>query len=199
MGITRHGRRTLGGNSKWLVHLDDITDGGGRRVEDFLVLSPASPRPDLLTGAAVVPVIGGRIGLLRNDRHPVGGACWEIVKGFIDEGESPAAAALRELREETGHECAEADLLPLGGFLPEAAVMAVRGALFLARDCRPAGSRDESELGLGRLSLFTPVEIARLLAASEIEDAGTTIGLYRALAFLEPGWADIRADLPPSS
>ncbi len=187
MTITRHGRRTLGGNGKWTIHLDDITDAAGRRVPEFMVLSPANPRPDLLTGAAVVPVINGRIGLLRNSRHPVGGSCWEIVKGFIDDGETPAQAALRELGEETGHACAPSDLYPLGTFLPEAAVMAVRGALFLARDCHPFGARDEGELGLGRLSLFTPEEVERMLIGSEIEDSGTAIGLFRALPLLRAG------------
>lgn len=187
MKITLHHRRTLGGNGKWQVHLDDITDAAGRRVQDFMVVAPAVPRMGLLTGAAVVPVIGGRIGLLRNNRHPVGGGCWEIVKGFIDDGETPEQAALREVQEETGHVCAPDDLLPLGGFLPEAALMAVRGALFLARDCRPAGGRDESELGLGRLSLFTPAEVERMLLSSQIEDAGTAIGLFRALPLLRAG------------
>lgn len=187
MAITLHRRRTLGGNAKWTVHLDDITDAGGRRVPDFMVVGPAAPRAGLLTGAAVVPVIGGQIGLLRNDRHPVGGACWEIVKGFIDEGETPAEAALREVREETGHACDAADLIPLGGFLPEAALMAVRGVLFLARDCRPVGARDESELGLGRISLFTPAEVERMLMESQIEDSGSAIALFRALPLLREG------------
>lgn len=187
MTITLHRRRTLGGNGKWTVHLDDITDAADRRVADFMVLSPAVPRDGLLTGAVVVPVIDGRIGLLRNSRHPVGGQCWEIVKGFIDDGETPAEAALREVQEETGHVCAASDLVPLGTFLPEAAVMAVRGALFLARDCRPSGARDEGELGLGRLTLFTPAEIERMLMSSAIEDSGSAIGLFRALPLLRAG------------
>lgn len=185
MGLQR-GRRRIGvRNSRWTVYLDDVTDAAGRRVEDFLVLAPAVERPDLLTGAAVVPVIGGRIGLLRNERHPVGGACWEIVKGFIDAGETPEAAARRELREETGHDCAGPDLIPLGTFLPEAAAMAVRGALFLARDCRPVtAAMDGDEMGLGPLRLFTPTDIREMIHGSVIEDACSLIGLFRALPWL---------------
>ncbi len=185
MGLQRNRRRVGVRNSRWIVYLDDVTDGAGRRVEDFLVLAPTVERPDLLTGAAVVPVIGGRVGLLRNERHPVGGACWEIVKGFIDAGEAPAAAAHRELREETGHDCAADDLIPLGTFLPEAAAMAVRGALFLARDCRPAAvALDNHEMGLGQMRLFTPAEIMEMIHASVIEDACSLIGLFRAMPWL---------------
>ncbi|OYQ37168.1 hypothetical protein CHU95_02135 [Niveispirillum lacus] len=185
MGLYRNQRRVGVRNSRWTVYLDDVTDAAGRRVEDFLVLAPAVERPDLLTGAAIVPVIGGHIGLLRNERHPVGGACWEIVKGFIDAGETPEEAARRELREETGHECTAADLVALGTFLPEAAAMAVRGALFLARDCRPVTTAlDSHEMGLGQLSLFTPAQIVEMIHASVIEDACSLIGLFRALPWL---------------
>lgn len=39
---------------------------------------------------------------------------WDIPKGLADPGEAPLAAALRELREETGLEAAPPDLVPLG-------------------------------------------------------------------------------------
>ena len=41
---------------------------------------------------------------------------WEIVHGNIETGERPEAAALRELREETGLECACLYNITLGGF-----------------------------------------------------------------------------------
>jgi putative (di)nucleoside polyphosphate hydrolase len=41
---------------------------------------------------------------------------WDIPKGVADPGESIAAAAVRELLEETGLEVSEEDLRPLGVF-----------------------------------------------------------------------------------
>ena len=40
--------------------------------------------------------------LVRQYRHPLGVQTWEVCAGGIDPGETPHAAALRELREETG-------------------------------------------------------------------------------------------------
>lgn len=40
--------------------------------------------------------------LIRNFRYPIGKEIWELPKGYIGEGESPLAAAKRELLEETG-------------------------------------------------------------------------------------------------
>jgi lipoyl(octanoyl) transferase len=87
-------------------------------VEDRLALHLAealgrravpSTGPDLRT-VSVVPVApDGRILLLR--RSPERGGFWQQVTGRIEPGETPEAAARRELREETG---ADAPVEPLG-------------------------------------------------------------------------------------
>ena len=46
--------------------------------------------------------------------HATGSPRWDIPKGMAEAGESFAAAAVRELQEETGLTVAEAELRPLG-------------------------------------------------------------------------------------
>lgn len=54
-------------------------------------------------GVAVLPILqDGRILLNRNYRHATRSWEWEMPRGLIETGESPAKAAQRELKEETG-------------------------------------------------------------------------------------------------
>ena len=56
-------------------------------------------------GAVVVIVepAPGQIVLVRQYRYPIKRAMWEVPAGSIEPDESPEAAAIRELREETGY------------------------------------------------------------------------------------------------
>nr|XP_048317214.1 ADP-sugar pyrophosphatase [Myodes glareolus]XP_048317215.1 ADP-sugar pyrophosphatase [Myodes glareolus]XP_048317216.1 ADP-sugar pyrophosphatase [Myodes glareolus] len=50
--------------------------------------------------------------LVKQFRPPMGGYCLEFPAGLIDDGESPEAAALRELEEETGYKGDVAECSP---------------------------------------------------------------------------------------
>jgi len=63
--------------------------------------------------------------------HATGSPRWDIPKGMAEPGESFAAAAVRELQEETGLTVAEAELRPLG-------VHAYRRGKDLALFCWPS-------------------------------------------------------------
>ena len=55
--------------------------------------------PKLVAG--VLPTRRGRVALLRRDLEPAYGR-WTFPAGFVDRGETPAQAAARETREESG-------------------------------------------------------------------------------------------------
>jgi len=175
-------RRTLAlENSKWRVFRDDITGADGSQVDGYLFVAPQVERADRVGGVTVLPVMpDGRIALLWNYRHPLDLFAWEAPKGFLDPGETdPAAAALRELREETGLACDRHQIEAAGTLGQEPSTLAVKGALFVAHDCRKVGAPLVDEPGLGELAFHTLDEALALADRGEIQDAATLIALYR--------------------
>lgn len=177
--MLRRARRLACANSKWDAYFDHIAGESGVEVADYLVLAPKRSRVDRVTGVTILPVAAGRIVLQRVYRHPVEAWVWEAPRGFVDPGEAPETAALRELAEEVALACPAGRLMPLGLCAPETSTIIGKAALFAALDCTPGGRRDEEELGLGSVHTFTLEEALALADRSEIEDATTLAVLYR--------------------
>ena len=132
--------------------------------------------------ACVVPVTeDGRIVFVRNHRPSVGGALLELPGGRAESGETPIAAARRELEEETGYRVRR--LRPLGWFYPSPARLTARGYLFLGQGLRP-GTRNLDETEDIRNVLVPVADAYRRWSAGKFHDAGTVIGLALAERFL---------------
>jgi 8-oxo-dGTP pyrophosphatase MutT (NUDIX family) len=83
---------------RWLtVRADDCRTESGEAVAPYYVLE----YPDWAHVVAFDE--HGRLLVIRQYRHGVGRVCAELPGGIVDVGESPLAAAQRELREETGY------------------------------------------------------------------------------------------------
>src|SRR5450631_896898 len=75
---------------------DTVIEPGGVQADRDIIVHPGS--------VVVMPVFkDGRILLIRQYRHSVGEFLWELVAGRKEPKETPAAAARRELIEETGY------------------------------------------------------------------------------------------------
>jgi 8-oxo-dGTP pyrophosphatase MutT (NUDIX family) len=110
-----------------------------------------------------------RIVLVRQLRFGTRETSLELPGGMIDAGEDPAAAALRELREETGFEAARAELLVVTH--PNPSFQKNKLHSFVARGARLAGAtkfdeHEECETVLAPLS-----DVARMLDEGEIVHA----------------------------
>jgi ADP-ribose pyrophosphatase len=176
--VTLKQRRSVFANSRFTVYSDHIA-GGDLEVEDFMVVVPHVRRDDLLTGVAVVPVHNGSILLLKNYRHPVAQPVWELPRGFMDQGENPAEAVVRELTEESGLICRSEGLIALGTFFPDPGVIRARVALFAAIECSDGGSRMDDEIGIHGRTWHPEEQVRRMLRDGSIEDGATCVALYR--------------------
>ena len=78
------------------LHKHAMVDAEGRPVRDAYTFAC----PDWASVVAITT--SGELVLVRQYRHGIDGPSLETPGGLIDEGEDPAAAARRELLEETG-------------------------------------------------------------------------------------------------
>lgn len=67
-------------------------------------------------GVCILAICDGKIVVQKQYRYPLKSWQWELPGGFIDPGETPQDAAIRELKEETGYSCARIE--SLGSFYP---------------------------------------------------------------------------------
>lgn len=134
---------------------------------------------------AVVPMLPGKkVVLIRQYRYAVGRLLWEIPAGILDRGETPRAAARRELREETGF--AAGRLTSLCSVWSSPGFCTERIDLFLAQDLkkdgRPCPDADESL----QTKIVPFSQACRWARRGLIQDAKTVLGLSLAAARLNP-------------
>jgi len=184
-GIASSRRTKVFENARFRVFADDIADSRGNEVHNFLVVAPRNRTAGMLTGVLVIPVHEGQILFLDAYRHAIGKRVLEVPRGFIDEGEEPPEAALRELNEETGLVCEPGFLISLGVVQPDPGVLAARVALFAATDCRSGGRRADDEIGIDTGIWISIPETQRMLLDHEFEEASTCVALHRYFASIE--------------
>lgn len=76
------------------------------RIDDVSTASGVHSYEVVEHGGAVVVIVRPSVSemlLVRQHRQPLGMPTWEVCAGSIEDGEMPEAAAIRELREETGY------------------------------------------------------------------------------------------------
>jgi ADP-ribose pyrophosphatase len=133
------------------VFREEVEVASGHVIPDFWQV-------ELRDFAVVVPVLpDGRVLTMTGYRHGPRRDCLGFPGGFLDPGETPEVAALRELAEEAG--LAPARLIALGDYVDNGNQRGGHGHYFLALDCQPAAGRlhDATELALAEA--LTPDQI----------------------------------------
>jgi NADH pyrophosphatase NudC (nudix superfamily) len=111
-----------------------------------------TPKP---AACGVVLDRGGRVLLGRRARDPAAGL-WDVLGGFLEPGETPEAALVRELLEETGLVCTVGRYL--GGF-PDMYGEGGDATLNLAYQCHVGEGEPRAADDVAELAWFAPSEL----------------------------------------
>ncbi|HEY8505890.1 MAG TPA: NUDIX hydrolase [Gemmataceae bacterium] len=149
------------------VAIDVAQTPGGTTVRRDVILHPGA--------VVVLPLVDDRhVCLLRNHRHAIGATLWEVPAGTLEPGEEPAAAARRELLEETGYRAEQWRCL--GYLYASPGVLDEKLHLFVAQGLTPGEARPEPCEQL-EPQVLPWDEAVRMALAGEVHDAKTITAL----------------------
>lgn len=132
-------------------------------------------------GVGIVPVVDGKIILIRQFRISIERELIELPAGRLELNEEPMSCAARELEEEIGYRAGK--LISLASYFASVGNSNERMHLFLALDLEKTERKLEADERIREVVL--PIEqVKEKLAKQEFEDSKTIIGLREALVYL---------------
>jgi ADP-ribose pyrophosphatase len=114
----------------------------------------------------------GELLLISQYRYAARKKLWEVVAGRIDPGETPLAAARRELAEEAGY--AAKQWTKLGVFYPSPGFMDERMWLYLAEGLSPATAEADPDERITK-RWFPRLRVNDMIRRGQIVDAKTVL------------------------
>ena len=163
---------------------DTVIEPGGVRADRDIIVHPGS--------VVVLPIFSdGRVLLIRQYRHAVGKFLWELVAGRKEPNEKPAAAARRELIEETGYRAKHLRellrVIPTPGFVKEWMW------IYAAQGLRQGAAKPEEDEKI-TMRLFTLKQVDSMLEKGTLCDAKSICGLLYYLRY--PKFANNKSRRP---
>jgi len=171
----------------WLINdlVQSQTASGTTLMHPYLRLI-APPEATVAPGVVVLATVpapetpsGDRVALVEQERHATGTVELELPRGFGDPSISPAAQALRELRQETGYIGTEATCL--GPTLTDSGSTDRSVSFFHISVTSRTAEQPEAQEAILRTVLFTVDELWKKIDSGAVRDAFTV----QALAFYE--------------
>ena len=124
----------------------------------------------------------GSVVLIRQFKYGIGRVVLELPSGFVDEGESPHDAAVRELAEETGYLAESMEFVRT--FVPDPTNSTTLMHLFLARNARPELEQKLDATEDITVEVVTFERLREQLRAGEIDSATQVAAIYTVLDLL---------------
>lgn len=140
-------------------------------------------RPDYCT---IVPfTLDGQILTIKSYRHLVDSWQVEVPSGFIERGETPRQAAVRELGEETGYKPKR--MVYVGSYTLDYSMFAQKGNIFAAYGIEQSGRQRLGRMERIKLEFVSIEKIKKMLLRGQILNAASITALYRAIQYYEFG------------
>ena len=117
--------------------------------------------------------------LMRRHRFIIDRWVWEVPGGYVDGAEDVAAAAAREVEEETGWRPTSMEHLVT--YQPAIGTLDQPQEIYLARGAEPTGAAPDINEAV-EVRWFSLREAEAMISRGEIVGAATVVGIYRALA-----------------
>jgi 8-oxo-dGDP phosphatase len=159
--------------NRWItVEMADIVLPSGERLQHHAVTMPS---------AAMTVVFNDdddAILLSRRHRFVPDVWNWELPGGIVDEGETPAETAMREVIEETGYR--PRSIAPLANFEPMIGMVTSPHHVYLAHGAERV--QEPTERDEGHFEWVPIDKVPQLIASGEIRNSGTLVGLLYCLA-----------------
>ena len=147
--------------------LDRVIEPGGVTADREVVRHGGS--------VVVVPHLpDGRLVLVRQYRYAARRWLWELVAGSLEPGETPRAAARRELLEETGYRARSTKLLR--DFYSSPGFLSERMFLVEARGLTRSKAQPEEDERI-EVGCFSQAQLIRMFHHQQIRDGKTLVGI----------------------
>jgi 8-oxo-dGTP pyrophosphatase MutT (NUDIX family) len=168
-----HSERPIYENRWVSVGLADISVPSGERFEHHTVTLPAAAMTVVLDDAGEHVLMSWRHRFVPDVWN------WELPGGLLDEGETPAQTAAREVEEETGYRPRSVEHLVT--FEPMVGTVRSAHHVFLARGAERFG--DPTEANEGAFEWVPVADVPELIEKGRIVNSGSLVGLLHVLAF----------------